>query len=109
MVERIARDKQAMLVYLVNLDTLSNPPIEILADFICLLLRKGGLSCSPANGRAIVCLFISPLVGSMHETCVAKLKGYVYLSSLGTKGAVSPLGLTEGSINISLNKVGYSS
>ena len=45
----------------------------------------------------------------MHETCVAKLKGYVYLSSLGTKGAVSPLGLTEGSINISLNKVGYSS
>ena len=59
-----------------------------------------------SKGRAVACLLVSPFGRRKHEACVARL---VYLSSLGIKGAVSPLGLTEGSINIPLNKVDYSS
>ena len=53
----------------------------------------------PCKGRVAACLLVSPFGRRKYEACVCQAKReYVYLSSLGIKGAVSPLGLTEGSI-----------
>lgn len=41
----------------INSSVLSNPPIEILTDFICLLLRKGGLERGQGYSKGLLVVY----------------------------------------------------